>query len=458
MGRIASQGPPKHCGGSGTPEPLTHNDAPPTLWGVTDSPTDIQQRLSYLNLTAADAELLTALRPALERHATGFVAAFYRNLLSFAPTRELLRDPGVKERLLVKQREYLISLAGPTFDEAFMAQRRRIGEVHQKIGLEPRWYLGAYALYLSLLTPVICDTYTSDPERSMRTLIALQKLLMLDAQIALEAYIADHDSGLAYLTHELEAQSQRLARDFDEQSSELRQTASRARAAEELASIATLVAGLAHEIGTPMGVIQGHAKLLEPEVTGEQARWRLRTIQEQIARISKIIQTLLNMARPGRRRPVPIPLEPLLETTLSFVSEKLKRRGIEVERAYEPTPSLVGDPERLQQLFLNLFLNAADAMPNGGELRVSLRPGPDGAIELCIADTGSGIAAQDLPRIFEPFFTTKPAGEGNGLGLMVVKGIVTDHGGSIDASSAPGKGTEFRVVFPRADSATLSAR
>jgi signal transduction histidine kinase len=449
MGRIASQGRSEHWGRSGTLARLTHNAEPPTLWGVTDSLTDLQQRLSYLNLTAADAELLTALRPALERHAAGFVAAFYRNLLSFAPTRELLRDPGVKERLLVKQREYLLSLASPSFDAAFLAQRRRIGEVHQKIGLEPRWYLGAYALYLSLLTPVIFDTYASDPERAMRTVIALQKLLMLDAQVALEAYIADHESGLAYLTHELEAQSQRLARDFEEQSSELRQTASRARAAEELASIATLVAGLAHEIGTPMGVIQGHAKLLEPEVTGEQARWRLRTIQEQIARISKIIQTLLNMARPGRRRLVPVSLEPLLETTLSFVSEKLKRRGIEVERAFELTPSLVGDPERLQQLFLNLFLNAADAMPNGGELRVSLRPGPEGAIELCVADTGSGIAAPDLPRIFEPFFTTKPAGEGNGLGLMVAKGIVTDLGGSIDASSTAEKGTEFRVVFPK---------
>ena len=440
----------QHWGRSGIPGQLTRRSEPPTLSSVPKSALDLQQRLSYLNLTAADVDLLTALRPALERHAAGFVAAFYRNLLSFSPTRELLREPGVKERLLVKQRDYLLSLAGPSFDEAFVAQRRRIGEVHQKIGLEPRWYLGAYALYLSLLTPVIFDIYASDPERAMQTVIALQKLLMLDAQIALEAYIADHESGLEFLTHELETQSRRLAHDFEEQSSELRQTTSRARAAEELASIATLVAGLAHEIGTPMGVIQGHAKLLEPEVTGEQARWRLRTIQEQIARISKIIQTLLNMARPGRRRPVPVPLEPLLETTLSFVSEKLKRRGIEVERAFEPTASLVGDPERLQQLFLNLFLNAADAMPNGGALRVSLRPGADGAIELCIADTGSGIAASDLPRIFEPFFTTKPAGEGNGLGLMVAKGIVTDLGGSIDASSTPERGTEFRVVFPRA--------
>ncbi len=425
----------------------------PTLWGVNK----LQQQLSYLGMTAADVELLAALGPALERNAASFVAAFYRNLLSFGPTRELLREPGVKERLLIKQREYLLSLANPTFDEDFVAQRRRIGEVHQKIGLEPRWYLGAYAGYLSLLTPLIFDTYAADPERAMRTVVALQKLLMLDAQIALEAYIEDHDSGLEYLTHELEAQSRRLARDFEEQGSELRQTASRAKAAEELASIATLVAGLAHEIGTPMGVIQGHAKLLEPEVTGEQARWRLRTIQEQIARISKIIQTLLNMARPGRRRRVPIALEPLLETTLSFVSEKLKRRGIEVERAFEPTPSLIADPERLQQLFLNLFLNAADAMPNGGTLHVSLHPGSEGRIELCVADTGAGIAEQDLPRIFEPFFTTKPAGEGNGLGLMVAQGIVTDHGGTIAATSTPGESTEFRVAFPGADSPGPSA-
>jgi signal transduction histidine kinase len=411
-------------------------------------PTDTQQRLSYMNLQASDRELLAGLQPILETHAASFVAAFYRNLLSFGPTRELLRDPDVKERLLLKQREYLLSLASPTLDAAFVAQRRRIGEIHEKIGLEPRWYLGAYALYLSLLTPVVCDAYASDPERAMRTVVALQKLLMFDAQLAMEAYIVEHDRQLTYLTRELESESRQLAHDLEQQGSELRLSESRARAAEELASIANLVAGLAHEIGTPMGVIQGHAKLLEPEVSGEQARWRLRTIQEQIARISKIIQTLLNMARPGRRRLVPVALEPLVETTLLFVSEKLKRRGIEVIRVLEPVPSLIGDPERLQQLLLNLFLNAADAMPDGGELHVSLRAGEGGGIEVAVADTGCGIAAQHLPRIFEPFFTTKPAGEGNGLGLMVVKGIVTDHGGSIEASSELGQGTEFRVCLP----------
>ena len=418
-----------------------------------DRPTDTQQRLSYMNLQPADCQLLAALEPVLERHAASFVAAFYRNLLSFEPTRELLRDPDVKDRLLGKQREYLLSLAGPKLDDDFVAQRRRIGEVHQRIGLAPRWYLGAYALYLSLLTPVIGDAYKSDPERAIRTIVALQKLLMFDAQLAMEAYIVEHDRNLTFLNQELASESRQLARDLEEQGSALRLTESRARAAEDLASIATLVAGLAHEIGTPMGVIQGHAKLLEPEVTGEQGRWRLRTIQEQIARISKIIQTLLNMARPGRRRLAPVALEPLIESTLSFVSEKLERRAIEVSRAFEPVPSLVGNPERLQQLFLNLFLNAADAMPDGGELRVCLRPGSDGDVEVVVSDTGCGIAAAHLPHIFEPFFTTKSAGEGNGLGLMVVKGIVSDHGGTIDASSKPGQGTEFRIVLPARSSA-----
>jgi signal transduction histidine kinase len=409
---------------------------------------DLSQRLAYLSLGRGDLELLTALRPIFEKHADNLVAAFYRHLLSFEPTRRLLRDAGVKERVLKLQRDYLMSLAGPTVDEAFLAQRRRIGAVHQRVGLEPGWYLGAYALYTALLTPHICEAYAGDPERGVRTLIALQKLLLLDAQLAMESYIERHEKELQYLTQELEQEGRRLGRDYEKQRSELRLAAQRAKAAEELASIATLVAGLAHEIGTPMGVIQGHAKMLESGVSDESARWRLRTIQEQVGRISKIIQTLLNMARPGRTRRMPIALEPLLDTTLMFLSEKLARRKIGVKRRYLPVPSIVGDRERLQQLFLNLFLNAADAMPDGGELCVCVRPSDDGEIEVRVADTGAGVPEENLPRLFEPFFTTKEMGEGNGLGLMVAKGIVSDHGGHIEVTSRVGKGTEFCLLFP----------
>jgi PAS domain S-box-containing protein len=229
---------------------------------------------------------------------------------------------------------------------------------------------------------------------------------------------------------------------------ELKQVEQRMWAAEELASVGTLVAGLAHEIGTPMGVIQGHAKLLEKRVEGEKAQWRLQTIQEQIGRISKIIQSLLNMARPKAAERVPVELEPLLENTLSFLSEKFKRRSVRVIRDFQPTGSVTGDPERLQQLLLNLFLNAVDAMPDGGELRISLRPDGKAGAKLDVGDTGSGIAPENLDRVFDAFYTSKEAGKGSGLGLMVASRIVADHGGSIEVSSTLGAGTEFRIHLP----------
>jgi signal transduction histidine kinase len=406
-------------------------------------------RLFYFDLGENDRLLLAELRPLLEEKADLLVAGFYRHLLSFPATRQLLRDPLVKERLLLKQREYLISLATPTLDEAYTVQRRRIGEVHERIGLEPRWYLGAYALYLSLLSPLVFERYASDLDRAQSVLAALRKLLFYDASIAMESYIERHEAELEYLNRELSDSGRSLARDFEEQGAELRRTRERARAAEQLASIGTLVAGLAHEIGTPMGVIQGHAKLLESAVSGEQAQWRVKTIQEQIARISRIIHSLLNMARPTRATPrTAVPLEPLIESTLAFLTEKITRRGIRVERDLKPVPSVLGDPERLQQLLLNLFLNAADAMRDGGVLRVSLGPAQGADVEVRGADTGVGIAEADLERIFDPFFTSKPAGEGHGLGLAVAKGIVADHGGEISVSSVVGEGTEFQILLP----------
>jgi two-component system sensor kinase FixL len=242
-----------------------------------------------------------------------------------------------------------------------------------------------------------------------------------------------------------------ILRDLSERKAaeqELKKAEQRAQAAEQLASVGTLVAGLAHEIGTPMGVIQGHAKLLAAAVEGDRARWRLQTIQEQIGRISKIIQSLLNMARPKAAERVPVDLEPLIETTLSFLSDKLARRGIEVIEDFEPTPTVLGDPERLQQLLLNLFLNAADAMPDGGELRLVLRPDGQAGAELRIRDTGIGIEPENLDQVFDAFYTSKEAGTGNGLGLMVASRIVADHGGTIEVESTPGRGTEFRLHFP----------
>ena len=416
-----------------------------------DFQTDLQTRLAFLNLDAGELRLLASLRPDVEKRADTLVSAFYRHLLSFEETRGLLSDPAVKARLLKSQRAYLISLFGSDIDETYVAERLRIGEVHARIGLEPRWYLGAYTLYFTLLMPIVRDAFGQAVDRCELALSALMKRLMLDAQLAMETYIARHEEQLEHLNRELAEASRSLTRTLDDRTHELRQTSRRARAAEDLASVATLAAGLAHEIGTPMSVIQGHAEALEPAVSDEKARWRLNTIRDQIDRISRIIQALLNMARPRESIREPVALEPLLETTLSFLGVKLRRLAVEVKTDYQPTPSVLGDPEKLQQLFLNLALNAADAMAEGGgTLTVSLRPGAEETLELTFADTGAGMDADQLEHIFEPFFTTKPAGQGNGLGLVVAQGIVGDHGGVLDVTSEVGKGTCFEIRLPLA--------
>lgn len=412
------------------------------------SPRDLDQRLDFLGFGPEDLAALRALRPVLERSADRLVGAFYEHLQSFDHTRALLTAPGVSERLLARQREYLLSLAEDPRAPGHAEERLRIGATHERVGLAPRWYLGAYALYYSLLVPLVCEAYPGDRAAAERALVALQKMLMLDAQLAMEAYIERDRRELEVRNRQLADEGRTLAREIEEQQVELRQTRRRARVAEELASVATLVAGLAHEIGTPMGVIQGHAELLEPAVTAEKDKWRVRTIREQIDRISRIIQAVLSSARPRELERAPVELAPLLANTISFLAEKFRRRGIRLETDFRPVPILVGDAEKIQQLVLNLLLNAVDAMPKGGEIRVVLAPGGDSEVEIRVADTGVGIEAQALDRIFEPFYTTKPAGQGSGLGLVVAHGIVLDHDGRIEVTSEPGVGTEFRVVLP----------
>jgi signal transduction histidine kinase len=209
-----------------------------------------------------------------------------------------------------------------------------------------------------------------------------------------------------------------------------------------------MAAGLAHEVGTPMNVILGYAQMIQTSAPDEAIRERARIIREQVQRISQIIQTLLNFARPGGRLRSYVDLVEVVDESLSLLQERFRKHGVEVERCFEPLPEIWADGAKLQQVFINLGVNAADAMPDGGILGIHMAPRDSSEVEIRVADSGTGIPPDAVEHVFEPFYTTKDRVEGSGLGLTVVKGIVLDHGGSIDVSSETGKGTEFCIMLP----------
>lgn len=224
----------------------------------------------------------------------------------------------------------------------------------------------------------------------------------------------------------------------------------RALEAEKLASIAALTAGITHDVGTPMTAILGYAELLAKSVEDEKNRKRARTIVEQVHRVSELLETLMSLSRTQDRAPIRVDLASILDRALDFYREKLKRHAVEIERLDAPAPQIQGNPARLNQVFLNLVLNAVDAMPKGGTLRVSLGTSEAGEAEVRIADTGTPIDPKLGARVFEPYFSVREHVTERGLGLLVARAIVEEHGGRIELASEAAE-TQFRLTFPAAN-------
>lgn len=223
------------------------------------------------------------------------------------------------------------------------------------------------------------------------------------------------------------------------------------RQTERLAELGMLAAGMAHEIGTPMNVILGRAEYLMRKTSDDATRQGLSTIVAQVERITKIMNQLLSFARrkPMERRPLALSL--VVHDILDVVQERLERRGIRLEVDVASTcPHVFADRDQMGQVILNLVMNAIQAMPNGGTLTVTLTSETK-RVSLAIADTGCGIPQDNIPKVFAPFFTTKEVGEGTGLGLTVVHGIVQEHEGTIVVESEPGQGTTFTISLPVVD-------
>jgi two-component system, NtrC family, sensor kinase len=218
---------------------------------------------------------------------------------------------------------------------------------------------------------------------------------------------------------------------------------------EKLTSLGLLAAGVAHEVNTPLAVISNYIQMLAKQIPADDPRQKtIERIVKQTFRASEIVNNLLNFSRTGAAEFIEVDLNSVLEETLTLVQHPFRTAQVKVVRNYtEQLPSVLGSITRLQQVFLNLFMNARDAMPTGGMLEV--RTGAqNGSVEVEVTDTGQGIPPEHLHRIFDPFFTTKATGRGTGLGLSVSYGIIKEHAGKVDVRSTPGKGTSFRLEFP----------
>ena len=219
--------------------------------------------------------------------------------------------------------------------------------------------------------------------------------------------------------------------------------------ADKLSSIGLLAAGVAHEVNTPLAVISTYAQMLAKQVAGDDQKSRLlEKIAKQTFRASEIVNSLLNFSRTSTTEMIEVDLNRVIQETASLIDHQLQKAGIRAELVLEPALAPVnGNPNKLQQVFLNLFLNARDAMERGGVLQVTTRS-EEGGVRVEVADTGHGIADEDLHRIYDPFFTTKSSRKGTGLGLAVSYGIIREHGGTIGVFSRPGGGTRFQLEFP----------
>jgi len=221
-----------------------------------------------------------------------------------------------------------------------------------------------------------------------------------------------------------------------------------------LVSLGEITASMAHEFNNPLGIVMGFIQDLMSETDPSHPHYRsLKIIDDESKRCEKIIRDLLQFARPKSTDFCPTDVKQIVEKTLGLVVNHLYKQKIEaITQLEEDLPKIYADPQELEQVLVNLYFNAIDAMPEGGMLTVGAKlslgaPGGPQEVAITVSDTGFGIPPEDLPKIFQPFFTARKK-SGLGLGLPICDRIIKNHGGRIKVESRPGQGTTFEIYLP----------
>jgi PAS domain S-box-containing protein len=231
--------------------------------------------------------------------------------------------------------------------------------------------------------------------------------------------------------------------------------------ADKLSSIGLLAAGVAHEVNTPLAVISTYAQMLTKQLQDDEQKSRmLEKIARQTFRASEIVNSLLNFSRTSSSETGPVHINKVIQETLSLIEHQMEKAGVVVRlNADSSVLPITGNAGKLQQVFLNLFLNARDAMEGceRGEAVLEVTTScDDSGVKIDVCDTGHGISPENLDRIYDPFFTTKGTRKGTGLGLSITYGIIQEHGGTIEAFARSGRGVRFHLELPLARKAVMA--
>jgi signal transduction histidine kinase len=262
---------------------------------------------------------------------------------------------------------------------------------------------------------------------------------------AQQAGLAIHN---AFMYQELKTFSQQMEEKIQKTTADLRKTEAQLIRSEKLAALGQLAAGIAHEIRNPLTSINILIHSLKENLPSENSHWEdLKVIEEEIHRINEIVDQFLRFAKPASPQLERAEVTSLFEETLQLLRPQMGKLQIFVEKDFRSLPLITFDNEQMKQVILNLLMNAIQAMPGGGQLRLEGEVSKDGQwIQLSIHDSGIGIPPEDMNRLFDPFFSTKEGGIG--LGLSIAHRIIDQHHGKIEVESTPGKGTLFTLWLP----------
>jgi signal transduction histidine kinase len=391
-------------------------------------------RLRYLALSETDCALLNELAELLEPQFDPIVEAFYAHLTQFEATRDIFADDAMVARLKIAQKGYLRqALRGP-YDEAYFQRRWRIGYIHNVIGLEPEWFIGAYTLYRSIVYPRISAHYGDDPDALTARLLAFDKVMTLDMGLALESYWAHYTAGMQ----------------------ELRELNRRLRAA--IGAKAQFVANISHELRTPLNAIVGFAELLEEgaagPVTAAQAEL-LGDIHDAGRLLLRVINGLLDFSHieTGRIELFYEQFAPaqVIRETLMAARASLQGRPVTLEVDVATDLGFIeADRYRFKQMLGNLLSNAVKFTATGRIAVSACRRGE--VLHVTVSDTGIGIAPEDHDRIFDGFARADDSHAtsyaGVGLGLALTRHIALAHCGRVWVESRLNEGSTFHLALP----------